>query len=285
MSEYNKGRYYWIKLTDRFMTSDTVDFLMEQPNGAKYVVLYQMLCLKAVNNNGELSRKLGEIIIPFDENKIQRDTKWFDIDTIRVAMQLYKQLGLIYEQENGILKISNFDRLIGSQTESAEKKQMQREKRLLITAQTESGQVGGQKVENCPPEKDIRDKDIESITNIYNVGQPDGKYSFLSEIKEIIDYLNAKLGTNYKHSSKQNQSHIKARLNEGFTVDDFKKVIDKKSAEWLGTDMAKFLRPETLFSTKFESYLNELTGSKGQAKPQSGGMFGNIGAINYDGDD
>ena len=95
MAEYSTQRYYWIKITDRFMTSDTVDFLMEQKDGANYVVLYQMLCLKSVNNDGRLSRTIGEVIIPYDEAKIQRDTKWFTIDTIRVALELYKKLGLI----------------------------------------------------------------------------------------------------------------------------------------------------------------------------------------------
>ena len=76
MAEYNKQRFYWIKLTDRFMTSDTVDFLMEQKDGANYVVIYQMLCLKTVNNDGCLSRSIGEMIIPYDEEKIQRDLKW-----------------------------------------------------------------------------------------------------------------------------------------------------------------------------------------------------------------
>lgn len=146
MAEYNKQRYYWIKLTDRFMTSDTVDFLMEQKDGANYVVLYQMLCLKTVNNDGKLTRQIGELIIPYDEEKIQRDMKWFSIDTIRVAMQLYKKLGLIYEQDNGVLRISNFDKLIGSQTISAMKKQEQLANR------------GGIKVEKIPPdiEKEIK---------------------------------------------------------------------------------------------------------------------------------
>lgn len=147
MAEYNKQRYYWIKLTDRFMTSDTVDFLMGQKDGANYVVLYQMLCLKSINQNGELASRIGEVIIPFDEEKIQRDCKWFSIDTIRVALSLYNKLGLIYMQDNGILKIAEFDRLIGSQTISAEKKQLQ----LLGK--------GGKKVENFPPEKDIRERD------------------------------------------------------------------------------------------------------------------------------
>lgn len=75
---------------------------------------------------------------------------------------------------------------------------------------------------------------------------------------EIVDYLNSKIGTHYRATTRKTQSLIKARMNEGFNVDDFKKVIDNKSAEW-GKDskMSKYLRPETLFGTKFESYLNQ----------------------------
>lgn len=155
MAEYNKQRYYWIKLTDHFLTSDTVDFLLSQKNGANYVVLYQMLCLKSVNSNGLLARQIGEIIVPYDVEKIQRDCKHFDIDTVRVALELYKKLGLVYEQQDGILQITDFDRLIGSQTISAEKKQIQ-------IANRQSGKQGGIKVENFPPEiKILRDKEID----------------------------------------------------------------------------------------------------------------------------
>ena len=157
MAEYNKQRYYWIKLTDHFLTSDTVDFLLSQKNGANYVVLYQMLCLKSVNSNGLLARQIGEIIVPYDVEKIQRDCKHFDIDTVRVALELYKKLGLVYEQQDGILQIANFERLVGSQTISAEKKQIQ-------IANRQSGKQGGTKVENFPPDieiKRLRDKEID----------------------------------------------------------------------------------------------------------------------------
>ena len=131
-NDYNNKRYYWIKLKDTFFTSDTVDFLMSQKDGANYVVLYQMLCLKTANTNGELSRQIGEIIIPFDVEKIHRYCKYFSIDTIRVALELYKKLGLIYEQENGILQITNFENLIGSESQNAvyKRKQREEEKRL-----------------------------------------------------------------------------------------------------------------------------------------------------------
>lgn len=87
-----------------------------------------------------------------------------------------------------------------------------------------------------------------------------------AKVREIVDYLNAAIGSSYRASSKKTTSLINARLNEGFTVDDFKAVIDKKSASWKGDPkMAKYLRPETLFGTKFEGYLNEPTPRKAVA--------------------
>lgn len=74
---------------------------------------------------------------------------------------------------------------------------------------------------------------------------------------EAIDYLNEKAGTKYKSSSKNTTKHIKARINDGYTLEDFKTVIDKKCSEWLNTDMEKYLCPETLFGSKFEKYLNQ----------------------------
>lgn len=76
-------------------------------------------------------------------------------------------------------------------------------------------------------------------------------------ISEIVEYLNLKLDTNYRNNTSGTRKHIEARLNEGFTLEDFKIVIDKKSAEWQHMDMQKFLRPETLFGNKFEGYLNQ----------------------------
>lgn len=72
----------------------------------------------------------------------------------------------------------------------------------------------------------------------------------------IIDYLNLKAGMAYRPTSKDTQKHIRARLKEGYTLEDFKTVIDKKCAEWRGTDFEQYLRPATLFGSKFESYLN-----------------------------
>lgn len=75
--------------------------------------------------------------------------------------------------------------------------------------------------------------------------------------KEVVEYLNEKAGTNYRSSSQKTRKLIRARANEGFKLEDFKMVIDKKVSSWINTDMAKYLRPETLFGTKFEGYLQE----------------------------
>lgn len=82
--------------------------------------------------------------------------------------------------------------------------------------------------------------------------------SKLDTVKSVVDYLNEKCGTKYKNSSAETQRLIVARLNQGFSLEDFKQVIDNKVADW-GNDsqMSKFLRPQTLFSNKFESYLNQ----------------------------
>jgi uncharacterized phage protein (TIGR02220 family) len=74
---------------------------------------------------------------------------------------------------------------------------------------------------------------------------------------EIINYLNATAGKNYKPTLKVAQQKIDARLKEGYTPEDFKKVIDVKCKKWLGTKWADYLTPTTLFGDKFGIYLNE----------------------------
>ena len=72
----------------------------------------------------------------------------------------------------------------------------------------------------------------------------------------VVSYLNEKAGTKYRSGSEKTRKHIHARAAEGYKLEDFKTVIDSKCADWLGTEYEKYLRPETLFGTKFEGYLN-----------------------------
>lgn len=108
--------------------------------------------------------------------------------------------------------------------------------------------------ENVEPIPD--NKPVEKQTD----NKPDKKAIYV----EIIDYLNKKLGSTYRATTKATQQHINARLAEGFTVEDFKRVIDNQCAKWKSdAKMAQYLRPATLFGAKFESYLNSPTGHKG----------------------
>lgn len=95
----------------------------------------------------------------------------------------------------------------------------------------------------------------ESINNHSEINKRE-KENIKEKAKAIIAYLNEKAGTKFRSTSHSTQALIRARLEEGFDVIDFETVIDKKCAEWIGTDFAQYLRPSTLFGIKFESYLN-----------------------------
>lgn len=110
-------------------------------------------------------------------------------------------------------------------------------------------------LQNCEMEEtklsNGNNKNVEPIPDINTDVKQDSK-----PYKDIVEYLNEKSGKNFRSSNKTTQQHINARLSEGFTVEDFKTVIYKKCAEWIGTDYEQYLRPQTLFGNKFESYLN-----------------------------
>ncbi len=190
-------RFYWMKLKENFMTSDTVDFLMAQPNGAEYVVLYQMLCLQTLNTDGVLGRTIGEVMIPYDAAKIQRDCKYFSIDTVTLALGYYKRLGLIYEQEDGFLKIANYENIIGSESESLER--VRRHRALKASENDEkTGALQGNAEcnENVTLEIEMRDRDkhthsIRASGDVPVGACVDGVIGFepptLDEVKAFVD--------------------------------------------------------------------------------------------------
>ena len=75
-------------------------------------------------------------------------------------------------------------------------------------------------------------------------------------VEKVVDYLNQKANKNFKANSKDTIRHINARLSDGYTLANFKSVIDNQTSKWLNTSMEDYLRPSTLFGSKFESYLN-----------------------------
>lgn len=118
----------------------------------------------------------------------------------------------------------------------------------------------GEKVTQLDILDEIREVEVVSSHNKLKVkGVDKEKNSKNSLHQEIIGYLNTKCKTNYKYTTRKTQRYINARIREGYILDDFRKVIDKKYEEWHKSSMKIYLRPETLFGGKFERYLNEET--------------------------
>lgn len=111
-------------------------------------------------------------------------------------------------------------------------------------------------------EEGYSQKRKENNTSINNININNNKKEIYKEksmeiIKATINYLNDKTGRNYKYNTPNTVKHLQARINEGYNDWDFMDVIDIKCDEWLGTDMEKYLRPDTLFGSKFENYINQ----------------------------
>ena len=216
MAEKNK-RFYWLKLKSEFMNGEIVDFLMSQKNGANYVVLYQMLVLKTMNTNGQLCSQLGEMLIPFDPEKIQRECKWFDIDTIRIAMELYSKLGLVYKNSDGILQITNYEDMVGSETYWAQRKRIERkgnaERQALDNVQDDvqntlisniynlnSNNIYNNKESGVEREKEskhkfgeyqnvlLKDSELEKLKQEYGEEETNKAVTFLDEYIEMKGY-------------------------------------------------------------------------------------------------
>ena len=110
-------------------------------------------------------------------------------------------------------------------------------------------------VQDVTSDKDRLELDKIRLDKDRDIMSPKGLITFCVD---VVLYLNKKSNTNFRTGIKKTNSLIEARKKEGFTLDDFKTVIDKKSSQWLNDKkMSAYLRPETLFGTKFESYLNE----------------------------
>ena len=204
----DKGYFYWIKLRTDFFDSDAIDFLLSQKNGAEYVVLYQMLCLKSANSNGFLGAKVGEIIIPYDINRIVRDTKYFDHDTVAVALECFKKLGLVYQSDENGLYIVGLEDMVGHERNSSEANRIRKyrkNKALQQSLQNVTGSVTNSNVEKeIEIEKDIeieKEKEKKQKKKAYgennNVKLTDDEYNRLcndygqEKTRKAIDFLDS----------------------------------------------------------------------------------------------
>lgn len=126
-------KYWYIQLNVNFFEDERIDWLCEQQNGYAYVVLYLKLCLKTANNNGILTRQIGDMIIPYNVDKIA-ETTHMNVDIVRVALELYKRIGLIYEADENcnFMRLPEVPQMVGCITQAAIDKRKQRERKKLL---------------------------------------------------------------------------------------------------------------------------------------------------------
>lgn len=167
MSTENK-RFYWIKLRENFFQQETIDWLMEQENGSAYIVLYLKMCLLTANTSGELIRTIGNMTIPYEPKKISQKTG-FDIDTVNVALSLFKHLGLIEETQEGIPVMPEVKNMVGSESESAARVRKYRKKKALQSnvdvtnkALQSSVEIRDKSIEYRDKSKENREEKVES---------------------------------------------------------------------------------------------------------------------------
>ena len=231
----------WIKIVTDIFDNRKIKQIESLPDGDTIIVIwFKLLCLAGViNDNGSIYITQE---IPYTEETLATQFNR-PLATIQLAMKTFQAFGMIEVIDN-ILYISNWENYqniegmerVREQNRLRKQRQRDREKQKLLESNVTSR------------DSHATDKNRIDKNNIY--------------IVEIVNYLNSVSGKNFSSSTRNTIKHINARLEEGFTVDDFKTVIDTKCEEWSGTDMAKYIRPDTLFGTKFESYLNQEDASK-----------------------
>lgn len=276
----------WIKIVTDIFDDEKIVLIEGMPEADSIIVIwFKLLCLAGKQNNGGIFMLNDKI--PYTEEMLailfRRPLK-----TIRLAIQVFIAYGMIEVIDN-VMTIPKWEK--HQSLNSFERQKEQTRKRVAALRErkkhqddadvTQCNVTCNADVTQCNTDvthidKDIdKEEDIESnyvskdtlsgkpdetdTKCIQDISKMDTKDTYSSERKEIIDYLNSVLGTHYTYSSKANNGHINSRLREGHTVEEFKRVIDKKAKAWKeDPHMCQYLRPETLFGSKFEGYLNEL---------------------------
>ena len=214
-------KYYWIKLKTNFFDLPTIDWIMSQNNGCEYIVLYQMLCLKTANTDGKLVSQIGEMLIPYDIEKIARDTKYFSNDTIRVALELFKSLGLIYVSDDNTMTISNYDEMVGCESQWAEKKRLYRQKQKKIEGQQQGQIEDNVRQEYRDKRLEIRDKSIE-----YRDKSVDKEKEEKEKRETYVSILDSYTSNDSLKSSLNDFVEMRKKM-KGFTTRAFKLALNK----------------------------------------------------------
>lgn len=216
MATYDKDtKFYWLQLKEDFFDDDAIEWLEEQPNGTAYSLFYLKLCLKSLRSNGILIRKVGHMLIPYDEVKLGEMTKT-PSDTVLVAMNLLIKIGLVQKLEDGALYMTQVERMIGSKSIGAFKKQQQRMRGKESPIELPSGQYA----DICPPEiEKEKEKELEQESEQEQRKEKKEKYGTFDNVlltpteydrlkndfanyQVAIDFLSAYIEENPKYKKK-----------------------------------------------------------------------------------
>ncbi len=241
----------WIKLTTDMFDNRKIKHLRKLPEGNNIVLIWIMLLTMAGRCNAGGMIFLTENI-PYT-TKMLADELDFEENTVKLALEALSQLNMIVSDNSGYFSVSgwqehqNIEGMEKIREQNRIRKQRQRELKKQMCLPNVSRDSHGTVTQSHATDKD-KEEDIR-YKELYN---------------NIVEHLNQKAGTKFKPTTAKTKTAIHARLSEGFSFDDFITVIDKKCAEWTGTEYEKYLRPETLFGTKFEGYLNAKAKSAGK---------------------
>lgn len=240
----------WIKIVVDIFEDPKILLISNLPEADSIILTWiKMLCLAGKINNG------GVLIldkdIPYTEEMLASVFR-MPVNTVRLAISTFEKLKMI-ELVNNTITIPNW-----SKHQSLE--QIKERKEYMRKYMQDYRK---QQKELASKKEDVNKNVYKNVYSKANVNLLEGEGELEEELdkdiyKEVVSYLNKKAKKSYSFSSKSTVNLIKARISEGYNLDDFKKVIDIKVKAWLAHEkMNNYLRPETLFGPKFEGYLNE----------------------------
>lgn len=208
--------------------------------------------------NKEITLSRGQLLKT--TTQIAQDLKIKEMKVYRIlkSFENEKQIVKQSSNKNTLITVLNWEKYQSNekQNENQMKNECKtNEKRVKNECKTDVKPMKDQCKTDVEPS--YYDKEIKNERNKEDEELKKEKKERTEEYKRIVEYLNRKCGTRYRYQTTNTQKSIHARFAEGYTKEDFYTVIDKKCAEWIGTEHEKYLRPETLFGTKFEAYLNQ----------------------------
>lgn len=272
----------WIKIATDIFDDEKILLIESLPDAyAIITVWFKLLCLAGKKNNGGVF--LMNDKIPYTDKMLATIFRMNE-STVKLALNAFEQFKMI-EIVEGIITIPNWNKhqtLDAYERKKERDRLYQEERRAKQRALIEkSSDKSSERTSDVAVSDIDKEEDKEKDNNIY------------VPYKEIITYLNEKTGKKLRWDVKSNQKEIKARFNEGYTLDDFKTVIDKKYHEWGRKptkeelqrgikDMRIYLRAKTLFGGNFDDYLNQEQTEKMPAKPPVSRNLNNFEHRGYD---